>query len=290
MTNATELDAYADLLGPDGIAVLQITLDGPRERHDARRIYADGSGSFDRIAANIDLALARGGFVDVRMNVDRTNADGLVALAQFFEARGWTGQNGFSAYAAPVHATNPSIDRKTCFNGHELNEALAAMRAEHPAMAAIATGDDSLRTRLRRVMRDGADPVPMMMKASFCGAHTGMYVIDPFGDVYACWERTGDRNVRIGWIGEDGRAEFVADRLENWRSRTVSSNDTCRKCRYAMYCGGGCAVLAEDVHGTMFGNYCDAFGRRFRLAVRDAYATRNDALPGDDRVLELRAL
>jgi hypothetical protein len=57
-----------------------------------------------------------------------------------------------------------------------------------------------------------------------------------------------------------------------------------------MYCGGGCAVLAEDVHGTMFGNYCDAFGRRFRHAVRDAYATRNEALPHDDRVLELRAL
>lgn len=55
ISNATELDAYADLLGPKGIATLQITLDGPPSEHDQRRIYADGRGSFDRIAENIDL-------------------------------------------------------------------------------------------------------------------------------------------------------------------------------------------------------------------------------------------
>lgn len=289
VSNATELDAYADLLGPDGIAVLQITLDGPQRRHDARRIYADGSGSFERIARNIDLALERGAAVDVRMNVDRDNVGDLPDLAAYFVERGWASRGGFSTYAAPVHATNPSVDRKRCFNGQELNEALAVLRREHPAMSVMTTRDDGLRSRLRRVMREGVDPMPRMMKASYCGAHTGMYVIDAFGDVYACWEKTGDRNLRIGWLAEQG-PEFVEDRLAGWRSRTVTTNETCAQCRYAMYCGGGCAVLAEDVHGTMFGNYCDAFGRRFRHAVRDAYASRNDALPEDERVLELRAL
>ena len=290
VSNATELDAYADLLGGEGISLLQITLDGPRARHDVRRIYADGSGSFDRIAANVDLALGCGASVDIRMNVDRGSVADLPDLADFFVQRGWTVQRGFSAYAAPVHATNPSIDRTTCFNGHELNVALAELKAERPAMAAITTADDGLRTRLRQVMREGVDPMPRMMKASYCGAHTGMYVIDAFADIYACWERTGDKNVRIGWIDDAGVPEFVADRLAGWRSRTVTSNETCAQCRYAMYCGGGCAVLAEDVHGTMLGNYCDAFGRRFRLAVRDAYLTREAETPDDDRVLALRAL
>jgi uncharacterized protein len=285
VTNATELDAYADLLGPDGISVLQITIDGPRERHDARRVHADGSGSFDRIAANVDLALDRGVNVDVRMNVDRTNVGELPQLAEFFAARGWSARRNFSAYAAPVHGH----DRQTCFNSHELNEALDALRAQMPAMRAITTADDGLRRRLRTVLRDGGDPMPLM-KASYCGAHTGMYVFDPFGDIYACWERTGDKNLRVGWIDESGTAQFVADRLEGWRSRNVTSNETCAQCRYAMYCGGGCAVLAEDVHGTMFGNYCDAFGRRFRLSVRDAYATRHSKPVADERVLELRSL
>lgn len=289
VTNATELDAYADLLGPEGISVLQITIDGPRERHDARRIYADGSGSFDRIADNVDLALARGVNVDIRMNVDRSNVETLPEVAEFFAARSWPALKNFSAYAAPVHAANPATDRKNCFNNHELNEALAELRDRAPAVRAITTADDALRTRLRRVLRDGGDPMPIM-RSTFCGAHTGMYVLDPFGDIYACWERTGDKNLRIGWIDEDGTAQFVADRLENWRSRTVTSNETCAQCRYAMYCGGGCAVLAEEVHGTMFGNYCDAFGRRFRLSVRSAYATRQTKPVADERVLELRAL
>lgn len=45
VTNATDLAAFEDLLGPEGIEKLQITLDGPRAEHDLRRIYPDGRGS-----------------------------------------------------------------------------------------------------------------------------------------------------------------------------------------------------------------------------------------------------
>ena len=108
VTNATELDAYADLLGGDGITSLQITLDGPPERHDTRRIYADGAGSFERIARNIDLALERGAHVEVRTNVDRTNVDDLPALADEIVRRGWHRSPHFSAYTAVVTAAGRS--------------------------------------------------------------------------------------------------------------------------------------------------------------------------------------
>lgn len=144
------------------------------------------------------------------------------------------------------------------------------MQAEHPATKAVGIFDNNIRSAIRGVLQRGDDAFPAM-RASYCGAHVGMYVIDPFGDIYACWERTGDKNIRIGWIEEDGTPQFVADRAAQWRSRTISSNETCAQCRYATYCGGGCAVLAEGVHETIFGNYCDAFGRRFRLAVGEAF-------------------
>ena len=60
ITNGTEIDAYENLLGPEGISQLQITLDGPAADHDRRRIYADGRGSFDRISDNITMALSKG--------------------------------------------------------------------------------------------------------------------------------------------------------------------------------------------------------------------------------------
>lgn len=289
VSNGTQLEAYEDLLGPDGITVLQITIDGTPELHDTRRIHADGSGSFAQIARNIGMALRRGAKIDVRMNVDRRNVEVLPRLATIFDEQGWSEDPNFSAYIAPVHNTNGSLDRKTTFNSHELDVAVTAMKREHPQLRSFDLPDDDLARNLRTLFREHGDALPQM-KAAYCGAHTSMYVIDPFGDIYACWERTGDKNLRVGWIEEDGTPQFVADRLGAWRKRNVSSNETCAQCRYSMYCGGGCAVLAEDVHGTIFGNYCDAFGRRFRETVGRAYAERDLVAPVDERVAGLRAL
>ncbi len=47
VTNGADLDACADLLGPGGLAALQITLDGVPVEHDQRRVYPDGRGSFE---------------------------------------------------------------------------------------------------------------------------------------------------------------------------------------------------------------------------------------------------
>jgi uncharacterized protein len=107
-----------------------------------------------------------------------------------------------------------------------------------------------------------------------------MYVIDAFGDIYACWERTGDPGVRIGAIDATGAVFMNRAILDNWRSRSVVSNPVCRKCRYAVYCGGGCAVLAEDQQGEMHANHCDGFSKRFRSSVADAYI---DHLAGVER-------
>ena len=106
VTNGTELEAYRDLLGPGRIARLQITLDGPPEQHDRRRVHADGSGSFERIAENITMALELGVEVSVRLNIDRTNIGDLPALADEIVARGWHRCAGFSAYTSPVRAGN----------------------------------------------------------------------------------------------------------------------------------------------------------------------------------------
>ncbi len=274
VTNGTELAAFEHLLRPGKIDSLQITLDGPPARHDARRIHADGSGSFETIAQNITGALERGVRVAVRTNVDRANIDDLPELAATFTDRGWTACANFSSYAEPVTDAafgNPGR-RAQLFNSFELNEEIARLRRSDPVMAAIATHDDALMARARRIFeREGEHR--MRMTATFCRAHSGMYILDPFGDVYACWERTGDRNIRIGWLDESGTLQFVAERRENWHERSVVSNPTCRRCRFALYCGGGCAILAEAANGTtMHANYCDAFGKRFRAKVAEAYA------------------
>jgi uncharacterized protein len=281
ITNATDLHAYQDLLGPDAIGHLQVTIDGPPRVHDQRRIYADGTGSFERIAGNVTMALERGVLVSIRMNVDRANLALLPELADEFVARGWTEHSGFSAYVAPVHPANDQTSKKTTFTSWQLNQAMTELKQQHPNVRRIGGNDDALLDRARKLFDQRLDPMPRF-RSNFCGAHGSMYVIDAFGDIYACWERTGDPSLRIGAIDESGTVFMNRAILESWRSRSVASNPVCRKCRYAVYCGGGCAVLAEGQHGAMHTNHCDGFGKRFRASVADAY---QDHVAGTTRVV-----
>lgn len=289
ITNATELEAYEDLLGPEDIAFLQITLDGPPREHDKRRIYPDGSGSFEQIARNIDLALERGAKVSIRLNVDRNNVRDLPELVDEFHTRGWVTRKGFSVYAAPVHATNGKTAEETTFGSWELTQALLKLRESQSRARVIAGPDDGLRDRVRRIFEQHASPLPSY-RADFCGAHNRMYVFDSFGDIYACWERTGNQKIRIGHVNEAGEPIMNAAITAQWRTRNIVSNPVCRKCRYAFYCGGGCAILAEGQNGSMHSNYCDSFGKRFRTMAAVAYqdhASGAEAGPMDERVCDM---
>jgi uncharacterized protein len=271
VSNATQLEAYEDLLGPEGIASIQITIDGPPEEHDKRRIHADGSGSFAQIARNVDLCLDRGAQVQLRMNLDRSNIGHLPRIAEDFVARGWDRRPGFLAYTARISPANDQTPLSSTFNTTwELDQALDELRAEHPAMKVIGKPDDGMEYRARMLFERRTRGAAQF-KTSFCSAHTGMYIFDAFGDIYACWEKTGDSRVRIGRVAEGGQVEMNEATNRMWRSRTPATNPTCRKCRYAFQCGGGCAVLAEGQKGKFFTNYCDGFADRFRHSVANAY-------------------
>lgn len=270
VSNATELDAFADLLGPGGISWVQITIDGPPKSHDRRRIFADQSGSFDLIARNLELALEREAKVMVRVNVDRSNFDELQELAGIIEAKGWSQSPFFSAYIAPVHdysGTGNAGDRPQFFNSWELTQMLDALHRVDKRTRVFSRVDGGMRARVRSIFESkGADSA----RSAFCGAHLGMYLFDALGDIYACWDRTGEERLRIGRVLDDGKFE-LNELSGQWRSRNVAANSTCRQCRFALNCGGGCAVLAEGASGTIMSNFCDAFGKRFRAVVAEEY-------------------
>jgi uncharacterized protein len=270
VSNGTELEAYEDLLSRELISSIQITLDGPPEQHDKRRIYADGSGSFEKIARNITMCLERGVRIELRMNMDRSNIDQVPKLADEIVARGWSEFPRFMAYASPIVAQNPAIDRKSTFNTWQLDQKLAEMREEHENLYVIGRPDDGIRSKAFDLFANPGHVGPTF-RESFCSAHSKLYLFDAFGDIYTCWEHTGDPKIRIGHVHEDGRLDMQIQTEALWRSRTVASNPVCSKCRYALQCGGGCAAIAMTQTGKFLTNYCDGFGQRFRASVADAY-------------------
>jgi len=156
-------------------------------------------------------------------------------------------------------------------------------------MRVIARPDDGMIARAQKIFAGNGGGSTADYKTGFCGAHSTMYIFDAFADIYACWEKTGDKSIRIGRVRKNGELEMNEALNRLWRTRTAASNPTCRKCRYNLHCGGGCAVLAEGTNGTMHSNYCDGFAERFRHSVASAYVafTKGQQLTEHERVCDL---
>lgn len=270
VTNGTEVHAVADLIGPDRISLIQVTLDGPKSVHDQRRIWADGSGSFDQTTRAIDVALERGASVDVRINVCNDNVHSLPDLAAEFDRRGWFATSRFTPYVAAVHKSTSAVKSERPMNSWQLKKALADMGSRDPRVARIGDQDYGIAGSVQMLL-GGSNPLSVC-NTSYCGAQTKMYVFDRTGDIYACWERTGDPNARIGRIDESGDV-LISDRNHAmWRGRNITTNETCVRCAYATFCGGGCAAIAEEKTGNMLSPYCDGFQQRFRKTAAEVYA------------------
>jgi uncharacterized protein len=274
ITNGTELSAYKGLLSPHKISSLQITIDGPPEEHDRRRVRADGTGTYESIIQNIRFALDEGVLVGVRINVDRANIASLPALVDDFNARGLYRYPNFKVYAATIRPENPSTDASMTFSTWELGHARAELTKEHPQTKIIFHNDARTLNDARLILSGKSRS--FSFRESYCSSHSSLYIFDAFGDVYVCLDRTGNREMRLGQIDECGRLAINFPIQESWRSRSVAGTPACRRCRYALLCGGGCAILAHRRTGNYHSNFCDDFASRFRSQIAEAFLGRGE--------------
>ena len=266
ISNGTELDAYAGLLGPGGIQELQITLDGAASIHNRRRVTGKGEGTFDRIVKNVSFALQQGTRINLRINVDRSNLDSLPSLAVEIRRLGWCGSTGFSAYLAPVQSNKNDTNQAMLLETRRFHASIEELGREHPDMELFHFPNVGLKNQLLRLLQSGSDPAQSIFKPTFCGAHTVMFIIDFSGAIYACMERTNEPSARIGQLLPDGRFELFEGMLEHWRNRSVATTAPCSTCSYALFCAGGCAVKQPDAAG-----HCDDFQYRFDQAAANAW-------------------
>lgn len=283
ITNGVDLDAYEDLLGPDcGIGFLQITLDGPEEVHDRRRCRPDGTGTFERIAENLTRALEKNVRVSLRVNVDSENVATLERLASFVAERGWPKCKGFRAYASPVHGgVGPcgQEEGSKCFRGP-----LDMRRAASGAGACVegAVEMNAVTTSLARSLARhlGHRGLPQW-RTGFCGSNMAMYLFDPHGDVYPCWEVVGHPEHRIGTYG-DGVLRLQEEEMRKWHGRSVVTIEKCLRCAHLFFCGGGCEAAAWRRSGAWdkpdCGDFPEIFQEAARAALREHMA---DRLAGD---------
>ncbi len=257
VSNGSELDKYLDLLGPDGICQLQITIDGPKDIHDRRRVRRGGQGTFDDIARNVDLALERGTRISIRVNVDSSNLDRLLDLDAFFAIRGWYDRPEFWAYAAEVRSESSSCMTDSCLlRSDHLDKYLRKnpLQLRPPSEFQLMDFNNVTTGNLFR-----------SLKTNFCGAEVSMLVFDPKGDLYCCWHEAGQWRPVGSYSG--GTPQFDERLLQAWRCSSVLENPRCHRCAYALFCGGGCPWYAMHLGDSYFDEYCPGFANKFRTAI-----------------------
>ena len=259
ITNGYDLVAYEDLLSPDGIAFLQITVDGVRDHHNSRRIHCQGFPTFDRILDNIGLALKRGVRVSVRVNTDRENIEDLKELQAIFERLQYVENPLFSMNSALLVDYSESETDNTY---HYLTQR-EFIQKHSVSKSQFEYQDYGVFDKLyQAIMRKK----PLSFHPIFCRAQTGSFVFDPYGNIYPCWEVVGRPEHCIGHYASAGGVSWSQEPLDNWHKAHISEIQACTVCKYALLCGCGCPAHNLKRH------HCLRMEDIVRYAVNKAYA------------------
>ncbi len=106
ITNGYDLEHFTELLGPGKIQGLQITVDGPPEKHNMRRTHYLHGNSFEKIMQNIQICLDLNVTISIRINTDLSNFDDIKVVNELFKEYGFFKYKNFRAYSALVHGEN----------------------------------------------------------------------------------------------------------------------------------------------------------------------------------------
>lgn len=261
ISNGYSLEKFEDLLGKDGIEYIQVTLDGLKEFHDKRRFLVGNQPTFDKICKNIDLALKKGTVINLRSNINKENFEVIDELIELYNQNKWTSYPNFKYY---FKATHKCYEKKA-----NIVKDIEIMKELGNKFGDVSKFNfnsiyNSLSNSIKNMFEKGGyAPI----KGGYCGANGGMYTIDPLGDVYACWDVLGNEEQIIGKLNiEKGKIEFN-NKSDYWKNRTVNKIEACSKCKYSLFCGGGCAAHAGIVNGNMYSPYCEDFKTIFEEVV-----------------------
>jgi uncharacterized protein len=210
-----------------GFAVT-ISVDGPREVHDALRPYKGGRGSFDALMRRVAplLRMQRKMQVSARVTVTPRNLGLRRTLDTFVEA-GFHSVGFSPMLSAPNGQGEMRSDDLELMLGEMIDcgreyERRYPLRERYPFA--------NLANALREIHRGTHRPYP-------CGAGAGYLGVSADGELAACHRFVGDED---GAMGSLSRGVDLARQAEWLAGHHVHRQEPCRSCWARYLCGGGC--------------------------------------------------
>lgn len=294
ITNAVDLQHYLHLLGPGKIEFLQITLDGSKEIHNRKRIGPrHKEGTYDRIIQNMKLALETGVRISARYHVDFNNVKGTKDLADDLKREDFDQHKNFTMYTYPIHMFHkglgtPTFPQMAIHHMHreigklsdqfmanyktqvEQQASLPEQDRSKPKVLKVLLPDEGIESKLKAYIKG---KLPALFNANMepCAATTGLYIFDPFGKIYTCWDSVGMAGHETGTYCADG---LVLNNMnKSWLSRSPATIEECKDCKYALFHFGGCASLPMGCNGTIFAPACYDFQDNFIYIAQKFFRT-----------------
>jgi len=259
ITNGYDLAYYSDLLAPDKIASIQVTIDGVRNTHNKNRVHESGKGSFDVILHNIGIALNKGTHVNVRMNCNDANISEIADLHAIFQAQGFISNPNFNFYSALIYDYLGEIKNKDShakeqqFMNRDRFINISNQYPNHHFQ------DEGVFTKIKRAIESGKR---IFLSPTYCAAFVGSYLFDPYRNIYSCWESLGNTRTIVGKY-HNGEVTFN-ENLSNMHTYDVTKKTHCTKCKYVFLCRGGCPQKKEE-------KICEMIPQIFKTSANKAY-------------------
>lgn len=234
-SNGFDLDIFDDLLNPELIYMIQTTLDGTENYHDSMRCLKEKKPTFQKIIKNINRALQKKVKIKVRTNVSLKNLVELEKLIEFYQEQGWIDNPYFKFYFSPIDNCTSSVNNK----GISQSEIYKYLEEKENLLVKpidIVGVYSDLYERMKKI-RDSRKL--LLLQAEACSANRNTIYIDPEGNMYPCCNIVGTSYT----CGKLQNNEMILNSIyTEWNERTVFHMQACRKCAYALFCGGGCTA------------------------------------------------
>lgn len=237
ITNGSLFDSESiGRLKDSGVRAFQITLDGPPEIHNSRRVLwenGDTKDSFGIILSNIKNLIKNEMKVHIRVNIDGENMDSIGQLLDNLESSGIKDVNIYPAQVSPYTDACKSIE-DACLNKKEFAE-IGGRFYEMLIIKGFKTDYSSI--------------YPRRKTNSCCADQINSFSIDPDGLIYKCWCDFGIQENNVGSIGDLSRGRKLKAGHISWLTWDPFDFNQCRKCKFLPLCMGGCPHNGMKING-----------------------------------------
>ncbi len=252
-----------------GIGSVQVTIDGPRESHNQRRICLDQKPTFDRITDNLRQSDPRL-VINIRVNVDKENLEPSLSN-EFFDQLDSVGLKGrVRVYFAPVETfTEVCADvSSSCLAGHSWAKNAAELQL-------IAYKRGYSKTNIPD------------SKTNVCIAdNVNGWVINNDGMVYKCWSDVTEPRKAVRNLLTNEITSNMQNNLAKWMNWNPTNLAGCKECKTLPQCMGGCAHLAFQQKGEIKTGHCS----ELRYNLKETLTTHYLGVKKDQEIKQVTNL